>query len=266
MKSPLPRIALRPAGLALAALTLLLAGCGPVKLVAVDTIPPPLIVKIPVQVALRVPPEFASYVHEEERAGTNWHVEVGKAQSDGITRLLQAMFEQVIAVDSVSAGANLSGAVQAILEPALDEFTFVTPRDAGTPYYAVSLKYRMNIYLTDGTPADSWTFTGYGSAPSAGLSSNEPLAHATAAAMRDAGAKLAVEFRDQAVLRGLIPAAPGAAVPAETEAPAASPPPAQSESESASESDSDSDSESAPEAPTEVETALPGSAAVSPQS
>ncbi len=182
-----------------------LAGCGPVKLVASTNIPPPLVVKIPIGVALFVPTEFANYVHKEERWSTKWHVDLGKAQSDGITRLMNAMFERVVPVDSVNAGTQVPGGVAAILEPSIEEYAFVTPRDAGSPFYAVSIKYRVNVYLPDGKLADSWGFTGYGTSPSQGLSSEAPLSTATALAMRDAGAKLAVEFREQAVMRGLLP-------------------------------------------------------------
>lgn len=192
----------------------LLAGCGPVKLVASTNIPPPLVVKIPIGVALFVPTEFSTYVHKEERWSTKWHVELGKAQADGITRLMNAMFERVVPVDSVNAGTQVPGGVAAILEPSIEEYAFVTPRDAGSPFYAVSIKYRVNVYLPDGKLADSWGFTGYGTSPAQGLSSEAPLSTATALAMRDAGAKLAVEFREQAVMRGLLPESATADTPA----------------------------------------------------
>ena len=38
------------------------------------------------------------------------------------------------------------GGVRAILEPSVEEYAFVTPRDAGSPFFAVSIKYRVNIY------------------------------------------------------------------------------------------------------------------------
>ncbi len=204
----------------------LLAGCGPVKLIASTNIPPPLVVKIPIGVALFVPAEFATYVHKEERWSTKWHVELGKAQADGITRLMNAMFERVVPVDSVNAGTQVPGGVAAILEPSIEEYAFVTPRDAGSPFYAVSIKYRVNVYLPDGKLADSWGFTGYGTSPSQGLSSEAPLSAATALAMRDAGAKLAVEFREQAVMRGLLPESATAdtpVAPATPTAPGAAP-------------------------------------------
>jgi hypothetical protein len=185
----------------------LLAGCGPVQLIANTNIPTPLVVKIPVGVALFIPKEFAQYVHQEERWSTKWHVDLGKAQTDGVMRLMTAMFERVVPVDSVNAGAQVSD-IRAILEPSIEEYAFVTPRDAGSPFFAVSIKYRVNVYFPDGKLADSWGFTGYGTSPAQGLSSTSPLAAATALAMRDAGAKLAVEFREQAIVRGLLP--PGA--------------------------------------------------------
>lgn len=186
-------------------LMVFLAGCGPVKLVATARIPEPLVVKIPVAVALFIPPEFTQYVHKEERWGTDWNIDIGKAQTDAISGLINAMFERVVIVDSLNAGSQLGESIAAILEPSVEEYAFVTPRDAGSPFFAVSIKYRVNVYLPDGKLADSWGFTGYGTAPAGGLSNTEPLENATALAMRDAGAKLAVEFRDQAIVRGLLP-------------------------------------------------------------
>lgn len=207
----------------------LLAGCGPVKLAATSNIPTPLIVKIPVAVALYVPKEFSEYVHKEERWGTKWDVSLGKAQSEGLSRLISAMFERVVVVDSVNAGAAL-GDVRAIIEPSVEEYAFVTPRDAGSPFYAVSIKYRVNVYSPDGRLADSWGFTGYGTSQSAGISSSTPMAAATSLALRDAGAKLAVEFREQAIVRGLLPESvqdnTGAAPSTATPAPANEQPPA----------------------------------------
>lgn len=208
---------LRLASLLTAAAALLAAGCGPVRLVATSDIPTPLVVKIPVAVAVSMPKEFSEYVHKEERAGTNWEISLGKAQSEGLARLLTAMFDHVIPVDGINAGAAQAGqGIRAILEPNVEEYAFVTPRDAGSPFYAVSIKYRLNIYTPEGRLADSWSFTGYGTAPAQGMSSDAPLNEATSLALRDAGAKLAVEFREQAIVRGLIPeTAPQSPLPLE---------------------------------------------------
>jgi len=182
-----------------------LAACGPVHLVAKSDIPQPLVQKLPAGVALYVPTEFSQYVHKEERSGTKWQIELGKAQTETITRLVNAMFEQVIPVDSVNDATTHANEIKAILEPSVEEFAFVTPRDAGSPYFAVSIKYRLNVYSPDGKLADSWGFTGYGTAQAQGVIMDDPLIHATSLAMRDAGAKFAVEFREQPMVRDLIP-------------------------------------------------------------
>jgi hypothetical protein len=195
-----------------------IAGCGPVRLVATANIPEPLVVKIPVAVALFMPKEFSEYVHKEERWGTDWNVDLGKAQTEALTGLLGAMFDRVVTVDSLNAGAQAGADIRAVIEPSVEEYAFVTPRDAGSPFYAVSIKYRVNVYSPDGKLADSWGFTGYGTSPSQGMSSTVPLTEATSLALRDAGAKLAVEFREQAVVRGLMPGSESADSPAPTPA------------------------------------------------
>ena len=113
---------LRPAAcLVVAAAAAVLAGCGPKYIRASTNIPTPLVAKIPITIALFIPTEFSTYVHKEERWSTNWNVALGGAQTEGLTRLLNAMFERVVMVDSVNAGAQLGPDVKAILEPSIED-------------------------------------------------------------------------------------------------------------------------------------------------
>jgi len=191
---------------ALAPLLALLAGCGTTQFEAQPVIPPPLITRIPVVVGLYLPAEFREAVHREEHDGVDYAITIGKAQADGFGRLMAAMFDRVVPVTASDAGAATDPQVRGVLEPVLEEFSFITPADTGTSLYAVSLKYRINAYTPTGQPVDSWTFTGYGAQPGAQLpgQGTELLRKAAALAMRDAGAKIAVEFREQAIVRGLI--------------------------------------------------------------
>ena len=193
-----------------------LAGCGTTQFEAQTVIPPPLITQIPVVVGVHITPEFRDQVHREERDGGDIAIAVGKAQTAGFLRLLTAMFTRAVQVPSVAEGAAIDPEMRGVLEPVLEEFSFITPSDTGTSMYAVSLKYRVNAYRPSGELVDSWTFTGYGAEPSLGLPTQgkAALQRATALAMRDAGTKLAVEFREQAIVRGLIEAgAPATAAP-----------------------------------------------------
>ncbi|TLZ11668.1 MAG: hypothetical protein E6K31_07575 [Gammaproteobacteria bacterium] len=73
----------------------------------------------------------------------------------------------------------------------------MTDRDTGGRYYAVTIRYRINLYTPQGDKFDTFTLTGYGSALAKGMSSGGPLERATLAAMRDAAAKFLVQFPQQ---------------------------------------------------------------------
>lgn len=189
----------------------LLSACGTTEFEAKPVIPQPLITRIPVVVGVYIPAEFREKVHREKRDGSEYAIAVGKGQADGFVRLLDAMFARTVAVPSVDAGASTDPEIRGVFEPVLEEFAFITPADSGSDLYAVSVKYRINGYSPTGQLVESWTFTGYGTQSSSALGSGrkEALQQATALALRDAGAKLATEFREQAIVRGLLPADAG---------------------------------------------------------
>ncbi len=192
----------------------LLAGCGTTQFETQSAIPAPLVEKIPVVVGVYLAPEFREKVYREDRDGGDVAIAIGKAQTEGFTRLMDAMFERAVPVPSPDAGARTDPAIRGVIEPVLEDFAFVTPADSGTDVYAVSLRYRVNGYKPDGQFTESWTFTGYGAAASGSLLGigTEALQRATQLALRDAGARLATELREQAVIRGLLP--PSASTPA----------------------------------------------------
>ena len=197
----------------------LLAGCGPTRFEVQPDIPTPLVTKIPVVVGVYVTPEFRDTVYQEKRDGGNYEIAIGKSQSEGFLRLMDAMFDRVVPVAATDAGASADPQIRGVIEPVLEDFAFVTPVDSGSDVYAVSLRYRFNGYRPDGQAMDSWTFTGYGAAANEGMlgGGSDALKKAVQLAMRDAAAKLATEFREQALVRGLLPAVPGAAAEAPVE-------------------------------------------------
>jgi hypothetical protein len=200
----------------------LLAACAPTKFETQADIPQPLIEKIPVVIGVHLPLEFTNKVYEEKRegGGGEYSIGLGKAQSAGFMRVLNAMFTRVVPVASPQDAAATDPEIRGVLEPVLEDYAFVTPMDSGTSTYAASLRYTIRLYSPKGELAESWTFTGYGSQPSSQFpgKGDEALAVATRLAMRDAGAKLAAEFHEQAIARGLLPSAQPV-VPREVELP-----------------------------------------------
>ena len=208
-----------------AAVALALVGataCAPTRFETTASIPAPLIEKIPVVIGVHMPLEFREKVYEEkrEKGGGEYSIGLGKAQSAGFMRILEAMFAKVVTVPAPASAAQVDPDIRGVLVPVLEDYAFITPLDSGTPVYAASLKYTIHLYSPKGELADSWTFTGYGSQPASSFpgKGDEALQAATRFAMRDAAAKLAAEFHEQAIARGLIaPEAPP--VPTEVMAP-----------------------------------------------
>jgi hypothetical protein len=89
--------------------------------------------------------------------------------------------------------------LKAIFEPVIENYSFVTARETGGRYYAVTIRYRINLYSPTGEKVDSLTLTGYGNALAKGMSSGKPLQLASISAMRDAAAKFLVQFPEQSV-------------------------------------------------------------------
>jgi hypothetical protein len=213
---------------ALAVLAFGAVGCGPTRFETTAEVPTPLIEKIPVTIGVHLPLEFREQVYEEKRArggGGEYSIGLGKAQSTGFMRVIEAMFERVVPVPSPAAAARTDAGIRGVLVPTLDDFAFITPIDSGAPISAASLKYTIRLYSPTGELAESWTFTGYGSQPGYSYPgrADDALRSATRLAMRDALAKLAAEFREQAIARGLV--APGTPqAPAEVTPPAPPPP------------------------------------------
>jgi len=198
-----------------------LAGCKPTKFEATSNVPPPVIERMPVVVGVHIPTEFREKVYTEKRSAVNYSVALGKAQTDAFVRMMQAMFSRVVMLEVPAAAAKTDAEIRGVLEPVLEDYAVVTPTDSGKPMYAASLKYTINLYSPRGEPSGSWTFTGYGTQPASSFpgQEEEALKAATSLAMRDAAAKLVAEFRDQAIVRGLL--APGSvAAPAELAPPA----------------------------------------------
>jgi hypothetical protein len=201
----------------LALVGVLAAACAPTRFETATDVPPPLIEKIPVVVGVYLPLEFREKVYEEKReSGAQYSIGLGKAQSAGFMRILEAMFVRVVPVTAPADAARVDPEIRGVLEPVLEDYAFVTPADSGTQSYAASLRYTIRLYSPQGELADSWTFTGYGSQPGSAFpgKGDAALQAATRLAMRDAAAKLAAEFHEQAIARGLV--GPGAqAAPAE---------------------------------------------------
>ena len=181
-----------------------LVGCSAVKVQPHTQLPPPLIEKLPVTVAVYFPAEFREYSYKERRNQVDYEFELGAAHVAKLSRLLQAMFTRVVEVDDPTHALSAAPDVKLVLEPRFEAYAFLTPRDMAGDFYTVTIRYRLDLYNPRGERVDGYVFTGYGRQKSSAMSGTEPLVRATERAMRDAGAKLAVELPEQESFQRLL--------------------------------------------------------------
>jgi hypothetical protein len=221
-----------------------LAACTTTSLETKAQLPPPLLEQLPVRVGIHYSEEFRNYVHKETRGSIDYAVTLGPAHVTNLDWLLKAMFREIVHVDDPTRVASIRPPLAFVLEPKFEEYSFLTPKDVAGEAFIVTIRYLLTVYDGGGARVDSFTFTGYGREKARTLASKEPLAIATQRAMRDAGAKVAVELTDQDAVRLLLrgagsplpvsPPAPPEVLQAPSEqpsAPGASPPEAGPEPE-----------------------------------
>ena len=196
----------------------LLVGCTTTSLETKAQLPPPLLEQLPVRVGIHFSDEFSKYVHKETRGSIDYEVNLGPAHVTNLDWLLKAMFREIVHVDDPTRVSGISPPLAFVLEPKFEEYSFLTPKDVAGEAFIVTIRYLLTVYDGSGARVDSFTFTGYGREKARTLASKEPLALATQRAMRDAGAKVAVELTDQDSVRLLLRGA-GSPLPASPPAP-----------------------------------------------
>ena len=183
---------------AVAAVTATLAACGGVQIKPETALPKPLVVAMPAHVGLVIPGETRNYTHSETRWGVDWTVQLGEGHRNLMLAVLKDEFTEVREYKDIET-AQAAPDLKAIFEPMIENYSFVTARETGGRYYAVTIRYRINLYSPAGEKVESLTLTGYGNALAKGMSSGKPLQQASVAAMRDAAAKFLVQFPEQSM-------------------------------------------------------------------
>jgi hypothetical protein len=177
---------------------LALTACGGVVIHPATKLPKPLVVVLPAHVGLVIPGEMRNFTHSETRWGVEWNVALGEGHRNLMAEVLKDTFVEVHEFKDIDEARNAPD-LKAIFEPRIEQYSFVTARETGGRYYAVTIRYRIDLYTPGGEKVDSLTLTGYGNALASGMSSGKPLEAASVAAMRDAAAKFLVQFPEQSV-------------------------------------------------------------------
>ena len=180
-----------------------LSACGGVIIKPEPKLPNALIEPIPAKVGIVMADEMKKFSHKETRWGVDWQVNLGEGHEQLVRDLFKSAFKDVEEGESLEK-VRLTPGLKAIFEPRIEQYSFATARETGGRYYAVTIRYRVDLYTPAGEKADSYTLTGYGNALAKGVSSGKPLEHASVAAMRDAAAKFLVQFPEQPAGKRLV--------------------------------------------------------------
>ncbi len=168
----------------------------------VSTLPTPVVRKLPLTMGVLYSEKFRTFDHFEQIfQGPKWHIEVGRANMQLFNELFEGVFREAVQIADFDTLEEVVPPIDGIIEPRIEEYAFITPRDTGLDQYAVTIKYRFYLFDPDGALVASWPVIGYGNSPDRALKDSASLHEATREAMRDAAATIALEARRQPEVR-----------------------------------------------------------------
>ncbi len=178
---------------------LLLQGCGTTNVQSSNSFPDLLIKPRPLRAAVVLTPEFSSYKAVPNKATT---LEIGAAQSSILTQVFSALIDNVTFVESVD---TLEQPLDIIIRPSVVAVQLAVPSGNYLNVYEVWIKYNLAISDSDDQLLANWFMPVYGkTADSFMLQKKNAISAATDIALRDIGAKLAIDFYRIPALQGYL--------------------------------------------------------------
>lgn len=169
---------------------LLLSGCASNVRVGVEHEFPEVVAKPrDLQATLVMNEAFTTF---QGQPNEKTRIQLGSAQADLMNKAFRGLFSEVKVVSSRELAPPDTDLV---ITPTVREVQLSTPSDSYLNVYEVWIKYNLDIETADGVPIDSWFLPAYGKTPySYMLSRSTAIEEATVIALRDAGAKLMLDF------------------------------------------------------------------------
>lgn len=119
-------------------------------------------------------------------------IDIGNAQVELLSNAFRGLFTGVTTHqtrEQVPEGTEL------VITPSVLEVQLSTPSDSYLNVYEVWIKFNLDIETADGVAVDSWFMPAYGKTPDSFMTSrSEAIEEAAIVALRDAGAKLILDF------------------------------------------------------------------------
>lgn len=172
------------------------------SVVVEGSVPTPLVNKIPARVGVFYSEEFRSFRHKEDiREAGNWDIDLGPQNLTFFSNLLDSLFLDVEQVREPPLTPEEMADLDGVVIPRIEKYGFLTPSISGLKFYSASIEYRIALYNSAGEKIGDWNIIGYGKSEGGMFTSDEAINEATVLAIRDGGARIAIELIDQPAVR-----------------------------------------------------------------
>ncbi|MFQ3226858.1 MAG: hypothetical protein ACI97G_000894 [Porticoccaceae bacterium] len=171
-------------------LIVLLAGCSSSASVKItSSFPSVLSEPKPINASILIEDSFATYVGTPNK---NTTIDIGASQVDLLKSVFSGLFDNV---DFVTSLDQVTAETDLIITPSVIEVQLSTPSDNYLNVFEVWIKYNLDIQAKDGVLITNWFMPAYGKTPDSFMADKEKaIEQATVIALRDAGAKLMLDF------------------------------------------------------------------------
>ena len=166
----------------------LLSGCA--ANVRIQSQFPEMVVEpVDLRVVLVMNNDFRTFTAQPNKKDS---IHLGTAQTELLTKAFEGLFEEVEVVFSWQHGELDTDLV---IMPSVREVQLSSPSESYLTVYEVWIKYNLDIRTADGATVDNWFLPAYGKTPySYMFSRKKAIEEAAIMALRDAGAKLMLDF------------------------------------------------------------------------
>ncbi len=168
------------------------------SVVVEGTVPTPLVTRIPARVGVFYTEDFRNFRYQEEiRDAGTWDIDLGSQNLSFFRNLTEALFTSVEEVPEPTFTAEEMGDLDGIMIPSIEKYGFLTPSISGLKFYSASIEYRIVMHDKSGKKIGDWNIIGYGKSEGGVFSRDEAINEATVLAIRDGGARIAIELIDR---------------------------------------------------------------------
>lgn len=182
-----------------------LAGCAS-NIVVKGSLPSPLIASVPVKVGVYYSPAFKKFkYHEVIDKRQTYNIDFGHQNYEFFRVLMSAMFKSVVDVGAPPSSPGSTSGLAGVIVPQIVKYGFLTPGISGLNFYSASITYRIKLYTPAGKKLQAWTLVGYGKSEGGSFGGDKrALADATLQAIRDGGARIAIDIPKDPVFQAWV--------------------------------------------------------------